>query len=224
MSISGIEWGELDLAIDDRQRADAPEKLKGVLAFGQPVIHDCLALAKATKEKPDPEMKFLSDQNRFTYMRLALTIRPQENLDVRFVSLDVTLEGDALCWSMEPMKVEQELKSKTEAKISSKLKVKLADVGAEVGGEEKDSAEYVIYQPVVEAFNLMRGDPGWELRPTAGRHLSGVQLFHMVVQVPKLAECRGRVSLRADIKRQGFIFNYHARRPDATEDVATLVL
>ena len=220
MSLSGIEWQELDLAIDDRQRADAPETLKGVLAFGQPVIHDCFALAKAAKEKPDPEMKLLSDQHRFTYLRLALTIRPRENLAVRFVSLDVTLEGNALCWSMEPMKVEQEVKSKTEAKISSKLKIKLAEVGA----EEKDSAEYVIYQPEVEAFNLMRADPSWELRPTAGKHLSGVQLFHMVVQVPNLAECRGRVSLRADIKRQGFIFSYHARRPDAPEDVATLKL
>jgi len=121
---------------------------------------------------------------------------------------------------MEPMKVEQELKSKVEATISSKLKVELA----EVGGEAKESAEYVVYQPVLEAFNLMRADPAWELRAAPGKQLSGVQLFHIVVQAPKVGECRARVTLRADIMREGFLFSYHARRPDQAEDLATLVI
>ena len=58
-------------------------------------------------------------------------------------------------------------KSKTEASISSKLKVKLAEVGAELGSATKQSAEYVLYQPVIEAFNVQRADPAWELRAAA---------------------------------------------------------
>jgi hypothetical protein len=220
MNLSDIAWQELDLAIEDRQRADAPEKLKGVLAFGEPVVHDCLALAKAAGQKPDAEMKLLSDQHRFTYLRLALTIRPQENLLVRFVSLDLVLGGNALCWSMEPMKIEQELKSKAEVSFSTKFKIKLA----EFGGQTKESAEYVVYQPEIEAFNLQRSDPAWELRATVGKQLSGVQLFHIVVQAPKVGECQARVTLRADIIRKGFLLSYSARRPDRREDIATLMV
>jgi hypothetical protein len=220
MNLSDVAWQELDLAVEERHRADAPEKLKGVLAFGEPVVHDSVKLAKASGEKPDAEMRLLGDHHRFTYVRLALTIRPQENLLVRFVSLDLALDGGALCWSMEPMKVEQELKSKAEAKISSKLKVKLA----EIGSETKQSAEYVVYQPVVEAFNIQRADPAWELRAAPGKQLSGVQLFHMVVQAPKGADCHAQVSLRAEIMRQGFLFSYRARRADLQENIANLLV
>jgi hypothetical protein len=217
MSLADIAWHELDLAINDRQRADAPEKLKGVLAFGEPVVLDCFALARAAKEDPDPGMKLLSDEHRFNYLRLALTIRPKENLVVRFVSLDLTLDGDALCWSMEPMKVEQEIKAKAEVSFSTKFKIKMA----EFGGGEKASQEYVVYQPVIEAFNLQRSDPGWELHAQTGKQLSGIQLFHMVVQAPKARECRARVSLRADIMGHGFLWNYTARRSDQREHVAS---
>jgi len=220
MNLSGVAWQELDLAVEERHRADAPEKLKGVLAFGEPVVHDCLALAKVAGQKPDAEMKLLSDQHRFTYLRLALTIRPQENLLVRFVSLDLALDRNALCWSMGPMKVEQELKSKAEVSFSTKLKIELA----EIGGQTKESAEYVVYQPVVEAFNLQRTDPAWELRAAPGKQLSGVQLFHMVVQAPKGRQCQARVTLRAEIMRHGFLFSYRARRADLREDIATLTV
>ena len=218
MKLSNVAWQELDLAIEERHRADTPEQLKGVLAFGEPVVHDSMALAAAAGEQADAELRLLTDQHRFTYVRLALTIRPQENLLVRFVSLDLMLDCGALCWSMEPMKVEQELKSKTEVGISSKLKVKLAEIGANT----KESAEYVVYQPVIEAFNLQRSDPAWELRAVAGKQLSGIQLFHMVIQAPKRAQCRALVTMRAEIMRQGFLFSYRARRPDLREDIATL--
>lgn len=216
MNLSNIAWQDLDLAVEERHRADAPEKLKGVAAFGEPIVHDSMALAKSARAELDPELRLLSDQHRFTYVRLALTIRPQENLLIRFVSLDLKLDGGALCWSMEPMKVEQELKSKTEASISSKLKVKLAEVGANT----KESAEYVVYQPVIETFNLQRSDPAWELRATTGKQLSGIQLFHMVIQAPKRVQCHALVTLRAEIMRQGFLFSYRARRADQREDIA----
>lgn len=220
--MSDFMWHDLDLAVEEVHRADAPERLKGVLAFGEPVVYDSATLAKAAGKELDPELRLLSDQHRFTYVRLALTIRPQENLLVRFVSLDLTLDGGALCWSMEPMKVEQELKSKTEASISSKLKVKLAEVGAEVGAGTKESAEYVVYQPVIEAFNVQRADPAWELRAAAGKQLSGIQLFHMVIQASKLAQCHAFVSIRAEIMRQGFLFSYRARRSDQRENIAVV--
>jgi len=220
MNVSDMAWQELDLALEERTRDNAPEKLRGVLAFGAPVAHDCFALAKAQGEQPDAEIQLLSDQYRFTYLRLALTIRPQEDLLVRFVSLDLALDGNALCWSMEPMKVEQKMKSKAEARFSTKFKLKLADIGSDA----KESSEFVVYQPVVEAFNLQRADPAWELRAAPGKQLSGVQLFHLVVQAPKSGQSQARVTMRAEIMRQGFLFRYRVRRGDLREDIATVPL
>jgi hypothetical protein len=224
MNMSDLVWHDLDLAVEEVDRTDAPEELAGVLAFGEPVVYDSAALAKAGGKELDPELQLLNDQHRFTYVRLALSIRPQENLLVRFVALDLTLDRGALCWSMEPMKVEQELKSKTEASISSKLKVKLAEVGAELGSDTKESAEYVLYQPVIEAFNVQRADPAWELRAAAGKQVSGIQLFHMVIKAPKLEECRALVSIRAEIMRRGFLFSYRARRSDRREEIARILV
>jgi hypothetical protein len=79
---------------------------------------------------------------------------------------------------------------------------------AEVGASTKESAEYVVYQPVIEAFNLQRADPAWELRAAPGKQLSGIQLFHMVIRAPKGAQCHALVGIRADIIRQGFLFTY----------------
>lgn len=213
-----LKWQDLDLTADETQRGDAPEKLKGVLAFGEPVVYDSEEFARAAGKELDPELQLLTDQHRFSYMRLALTIRPQENMLVRFVSIDIRLDSGALCWSMEPMKVEQELKSKSEVSISSKLKVKLAEVGA----DEKESSEYVVYQPVIEAFNIQRADPAWELRAVPGKQLSGIQCFHMVIQAAKSEKCHAKVSVRAEIMRRGFIFNYRAQRADQSEDIAVI--
>jgi hypothetical protein len=217
-----IKWHDLDLTDEALRDTASSEKLKGVLAFGEPVVYDSETLAEARGEELDPELRLLSNQHRFSYIRLALTIRPQEDMLVRFVSLDLELDRGALCWAMEPMEVNQELKSKSEVSISSKLKLKLADVGAEVGSGEKNSFEYVVYQPTIKAFNVQRSDPGWELRAADGKQLSGIQIFHMVIQSPKNQTCHAKVSIRAEILRRGFLFQYRARHSDEREDIAVL--
>jgi len=220
LAILDLHWHELDLFSEDTLRGDSSDCLAGVLAIGEPVVFDCEALAKAGGDEPDAEMALLAADYRFTYLRLALSMRSADDIQVRFVSLDVTLHADSVCWSMQPLKIEQEVRVKGETKVSGKFKLKLLDLGA----EEKDTEEYVAYQPLLEAFGLQRSDPAWELQATPGKRLHGIQLFHMVVRIPHGSTGVARVSIRADIRRRGFLFNYRARRASDQQEIGSVEL
>ncbi len=218
MKLSDIEWSEVTLVAGDTLRDAGQDEVAGVVSVGRPIVGDAAALARASHQELDPEIRLLSSTHVFPYVRFAVSIRPGDKHDVRLVALDVKLESpnsEAICWSMQPMRVDHEIKSRTESKFSSKLKVEVA----EIGGDESATTEFVIYQPVVEAFNLNQENPGWELRSDEGRKLSGIQLLHMVVRLRKQSTATARVSLRADISRRGFLWNYRARRPDQSEEI-----
>jgi hypothetical protein len=220
MSLTNVEWTELKLEPDDTAFRSGHAATKGVIAFGTPVTFDALALTKQANAEPDAEIQLMAREFSFTYVRLALSIRPGDDYTVRFVSMDLDLGPDGVCWSMEPLKVEQQIKSRTESKVSSGLKLKLASLGSEI----KDSDEFVVYQPTIEAFNLMRPDPAWELRAAPGRALSGTLLFHMIIRLPKRSSSVARISMRADVSQRGMLWNYRVRRPDNSEEIASIRL
>jgi hypothetical protein len=230
MTLRDIEWTDLTLTPESTVRRGTPltqngaaDAIAGVLAVGKPFIVDAFALAQESGQPAEPEMRLLASTHAFPYIRLALSIRPGDTYDVRFVGLDIALESqddEAICWSMQPMRVDQEIKTRAESKVSSKLKLEIAELGAAL--TERD--EYVVYQPTVEAFNLERADPAWELRPAPGRRLSGIQLLHLIVRMPQATKATARVTLRADISRQGFLWRYTARRAEDREDVCTIAL
>lgn len=218
MKLADLEWSDVTLVPGDAVRDPRQEDVAGLVRVAKPVVGDATALSRAAHQELDPEIKLLSSRYVFPYLRFAVSIRPGDNYDVRFVALDVNLESphnEAICWSMQPLRVDQEIKARTESKLSSKLKLEVA----EIGGEESEIGEYVIYQPTVEAFNLNQEDPAWELRSVEGRKLSGIQLLHMVVRLPKESTATARVSLRADISRRGFLWSYRARRSDQSEEL-----
>lgn len=223
MKLADIEWTNVTLVGEKvRERSLKSEEVDNIISIGKPIVGDAVTVARASGQELDPEIKGLSTTHVFPYVRFALSIRPGDKHDVRFIGFDVKLESprEAISWSMQPLRVDQEIKTRTESTLSSKLKVEIA----EIGGDETAADEYVIYQPTVEAFNLNRDDPGWELRAAPGRQLSGIQILHMVVRLPKESTATARVSLRADISRRGFLFTYRARRSDTSEEICTAQL
>jgi hypothetical protein len=219
MRLADIEWNDVTLVGETvRDAGFKSDEVNDIISIGKPIVGDAVAVARASKQELDSELKLLSSTHLFPYVRFALSIRPGDKHDVRFVALDVRLESpgsEAISWSMQPIRVDQEIKTRTESKLSSKLKLEIA----EIGGDESAMDEYVIYQPTVEAFNLNRNDPGWELRAAEGRKLSGIQILHMVVRLPKESTASARVSLRADIFRRGFLWTYRARSSDQSEEI-----
>lgn len=218
MRLADIDWTELTLVPENVVRDAVQDDVSGVVSLGKPFVVDAAALARTAHKELDPEIRLLASTHAFPYVRFAVSIRPGDKHDVRFVGLDVELESpssEAICWSMQPVRVDQEIKARTESKLSSKLKLEVAEIGSNASA----SGEYVIYQPVVEAFNLSQPNPGWELRSAEGRKLSGIQILHMVVRLPKKTAAIAHVSLRADISRRGFLWSYRARRANQSEEI-----
>jgi hypothetical protein len=220
MKLNEIEWLDVTLEPAEEMRAQH-ESLDNIVQLGKPFMLDAVQRAKIAGQKLDPDLSSLLDDNRFFYVQFPLNVRPGSRHDVRFVALDVTLtstDGEILCWSMEPLRVEREVKVSTESKLTGGLKLEVVEVGA----EDVEGAEYVVYQPIIEAFGIRQRNPGWELSALEGRRISGVQLLHMVIQVAKSGQGQARVSLRADIYRQGLLWTYRVRRADEQAEFFSL--
>ena len=212
MKLSEIQWTDVDL-VPQVVRERKQETIQGVVMVGRPFVVDALTYAKAAKQSLDPSIQVLKKNFAFTYVRLPINIRPRDEYNVHFLSVDVELmskDDGAICWSMEPLRVEQEIQLKTDAELSAGLKLQVA----ELGGKESASTEFVVYQPQIEAFGIGQKDPAWEFRPTKGRVLSGIQLLHMIIQLPVKSSVIGNISLKADILARGLLWNYRAQTRD----------
>jgi hypothetical protein len=228
LKLSEIEWVDLVLEPDlTRTRAEenkAHAELSGVLAVGKPIVLDAVERARAANQDLDADLTLLLDRYQFSYVRFPLTIRPGTQHDVRFLAFDVelTAEGNEkpVCWSLEPMKVTQEIKVTTGSKMSAKLKPELVEIGADLSRGE----EVIHYQPLVTAFGIGLTTPAWELAATRGRQLLGVQILHMVVKAPKRVASTATVEIKADIFRRGFLWNSRVRHSSDSERVLTVSL
>ena len=213
MKLSEIEWTDVELE-PQKVRSQKLEKLSGIISVSsRSFVFDAVKFAQAKQTSLEPEIKLLLDKNVFSYIRLPVSIRPRGGYDIRFVSveLDLISENDqAICWSMEPSRIEQEVKLKTESELSGGLKLEALDLSAK--GNISD--EFVVYQPNIIAYNIGRVDPVWEFTPTEGRELNGIYILHMVVLVPKNTLAAGKVVIKADIFKEGWLWKYHARKRD----------
>jgi hypothetical protein len=218
MGTAKAVWRDLDLAVEEHRRGPAPDRLAGVIAFREPLVLDCSALPQAGGSEPDAETRRLAKQSRFTYLRLGLSIRGEESLVLRFVSLDVVLEGGALCWSMQPVMVAEEFEAKAAPAVTPNFELELA--AAEPGAD----AERVVYQPTTQALHVHRADPTWELRAAAKKRLRGTQLFHLVARIPRGGVCQARIGVRAGVLREDLVVGYRAKGPGDRDAVAVVAL
>jgi hypothetical protein len=223
MDHNEIEWYDVEL-VPRQVRTHRQQNIAGIIAVSRrPFVFDAVKLAQLKQKALDPEIKLLLDKNVFSYIKLPVNIRPRDEVDVRFLSIEVVLASEnkgAICWSMEPTRIEEEVKLKTESVLSGSLKLK----DLELGTSDSLAQEFILYQPNIEAFGIGRENPAWEFTPTKGRKLSGIYILHMVVLVPKNTLAAGKVVIKADIFKEGLLWNYHVQRKEDSEDVLTIAL
>ena len=69
-------------------------------------------------------------------------------------------------------------------------------------------SDFVIYQPVITAFNEGAARPAWEFRPARGITLRGIQMLYLTVRVRDDVErCEASVTLTADVVQRGILWN-----------------
>jgi hypothetical protein len=204
--LKDIEWQELDLISDSPLLGDDNLLLKRIIAVGNAIVFDAVKYLETSGGEIDTGLKLLIDRFNFSWVRLPLSVRPMEKMDVRFLACDISLKSEnnqAECWSMMPEKIEQAIKMSTSSKLNSKLKVTFAEAGAEKGASE----EYVEFQPNITAYGIGTNEPAWEFMPVKGRKLNGIQLLTMIVKNPKGKSWTGEVKIKCDIIKKGLLFN-----------------
>ncbi len=219
--LADIEWVDLDL-VPETIRGGERRRIAAVASVGRPFVADAVALAKARHGRLEPEMGTLLRDHDFYYVRLPLSIRPHSDEDIRLLAVELELASaaGAVCWSMEPLRVERAIKVGTTSKIGAGLKLEPFSASA----DEAVAHEFVVYQPQITAFGLGDARPAWEFRPTSGEKLSGVQLLHLTVQVAKKTSCRVVVRMHGDVRRSSWLLNFRLLTRDDQEEVQTFQL
>ena len=206
------DWIELNLK-PEINKGIADTSVQSMISAGRPFTSDVLKLSQVGNKPLEPEITLMLPTHNFFYLRFPLNIKPNDKHTINLISLDIELQSqgeDAICWSMDPMRIEREKKLTAEAGISSKLKLELF----ELGGETKAGEEYIEYTSQVEAFGLGESHPAWELKSLDNKKLSGVQLFHMVVQVGKNIPFTVIVRMRVEIFKEGLLWSYRVTKKD----------
>jgi hypothetical protein len=202
---------DLELELTEPMLQEPPGGLTGLVRIGEVTTLDAVRRADLDSVALDAAVRMLGQDHDFTLVRLPLTIRPTNGVTVGFLAVEVTLtapDAAAVCWSMDPLRVDDEVKLTTTATVNAKLAVRLPDLAA---GSEKKS-EYVIRQPRVIAYNVGATDPAWEFVPTRSERLAGVQLLHLVVKSVRGVAWSGAVGVRLDVQARGWPWPFRAVR------------
>lgn len=152
-----------------------------------------------------------------------MTLRIDDNDDVNLLTVAIDLHsesGQAICWSMQPDRVEKPTKVKLGSELFAEFKIGLVAIGASA----KEEDEMVVYEPEITAFGLGQRDPSWEFQPVEGRQLRGVQLLHLVVQQPRETTSTAAVHVSLEADRKGLIQRFLGRVETHRADITTLVL
>lgn len=218
MLLSDVPGEDLDLRLDKSVLQRPPTELAGLIRIGEPTTFDAVELARAGGTPLAPEVELLLRDHDFTVVRLPVTVRPTDRATVEFLATEITLGAPgsaATCWSLDPERVDDEIKVTTAVGINSKLSVRLAEVGV----SDQQSGEYVIRQPRVVAYQVGCPDPAWEFTPTPGRRLEGVQLLHLVVKSLRRSVWSGTVGIRVGVHAGGWPWPFRAVRGDGNPSV-----
>lgn len=218
MLLDEVPGEDLELRLEETVLQQPPSGLGGLIRIGEPNVFDAVELARVSATAVAPEVELLLADHHFTVVRLPVSVRPTERATVDFLAVEVTLEAPgstATCWSLEPERVDEEIKVATTVGLTSKFSVKLA----EVDGSSQKNSEYIIRQPRLLAYQLGCPDPAWEFTPTPGRRLEGVQLLHLVVKSPRGTAWAGSVGIRAGVRAGGWPWRLRAVRRDGNQSV-----
>jgi hypothetical protein len=217
--LTDIAGQELDLMPTETLMRAHPEELRGIVRLGTPDVFDAVAFAGAAGTALDPGVELLAASNDFSLVRLPLSVRPRGDMQVRFLALECALHGEGgetVCWSLAPERIENEVTVSAGSKVSAGLTVGVFAANAEASGNE----DLVVYQPHITAFGLGSSELAWELQPTKGREVRGVQMLHFIARTSKGARAECSVRLRLDVRIKRLLWNTVAVAEDGSTDVA----
>src|ERR1700743_1866073 len=143
MLLTSIPGQDLQLQLE--KSVLGPESgFEKVVRIGEVLPFDAMQMAQNGGEKIEPEIDQLIEQNKFCLIRIPLNVRPTAKTTVRFLAVEVFLDRpDATCWSLDPDRVEEELKVTSSVKLTGSLKPKFVEVGA----SHERTTEYVVRIP-----------------------------------------------------------------------------
>jgi hypothetical protein len=217
--LTDIPGTDLELVpAETLMRTDA-EELRGIVRLGNPDVFDAVEYAAAAGTELEPDVRLLLDSSEFSLVRLPLSVRPRDNIEVRFLAVECTLhgeDGESLCWSIAPERVEDEMTVTAGATLGAGLTVGVVTVNAEA----QDQRELVLYQPHITGFGLGTTDLAWELKPTRGRQVRGVQMLHFVARRRRGTRAECSVRLRLDVTTRRLLWNTVAVAEDGSAEVA----
>lgn len=222
MNLESIDWTDLELQPAETLKAGALDDWSDVeLRLGRPVVVDARKYFKNAEAK-DPAIELLKDKSDFYYVRLPVSVKPSQRWGVGLLGVKIDLangQGAAEAWSMMPERVDNEQKISVSAKLSPSLKI--SGIEASIG-ELQVGSEFIVYQPSIYAYNIGTSTPAWELTPTLGHQVRGIQLLHLVVRQPPNSNTSGKTQVTVELKRAGgFVWRLLGRPKGRIESQVT---
>jgi hypothetical protein len=161
-----------------------------------------------------------ADEFAFYLLHLSCTVPPRDGDQLTQVSLEFDLSRadgklpGPTAVSMTPERLDKPVELSRTIKLGAALKA----IDAEVQRVEKSVKDEVYLQ----ALNLHRSDPGWQLYRTPLVPIRGMQKFVMVVQAPKVT-VNGSLGVKVTMKHKKLgLLPYKASHEDATPVTFTL--
>ncbi|MEU9919644.1 hypothetical protein [Streptomyces sp. NPDC051001] len=202
-----------DLHLDLAAPVMEPETgFTGILRIGEVLTFDAVKLAGSDL---DSQVGQLVADHDFTLVRIPVSVRPTKTANVRFMAVEIDMMGGT-CWSLDPDRVDDEIKVSSAVSVGAGLKPNVVEVSA----NHQRNTEYVIRRPSVLAFGVGLAEAAWEFTPARADALAGVQLLHLIAKTPRGTALSGTIAIRADIVAQGLLWNTRAVGRDTTTTVA----
>jgi hypothetical protein len=147
----------------------------------------------------------------FYVTSLACTFQPGDDESFARAWLNLQLartgqladKGQAIAWSMQPVRLEESFKTSTTVKLGVDLK--FVEVSPEVitDGVQKEI--------MIQAFNEGQSDPYWQFTKTPHSPLEGSYRLALVVRTLAGSKTHGSIRVKADVLRRKFgLFTYKA--------------
>ncbi len=191
------EWLDIDLEPDNRATKGIKDflvpQLSGWISLGKPII----------RQLANPADPVLSDFD-FYHVLFATSFRPEEgaNFDRVWVQIQLNTnpEGEAIAWSMHPLKEYTQVDIKRTVGVNGKVGLEWAS--AEANAETEHA--WVSQEPYLLALNEMRSDPVWEFITTEKLQILGSHRLHLVVRRKSSLNVDGVMTVTATVKHKHF--------------------
>jgi len=214
-----IPFTSVDLQPDEEEAkrqtrgiAELPERLKGWLEIGIPVVK---AIDVAHSESDPSIIQYLQNEKNFKFysVHFACDFKPPKDcsfadawFEIQLLPEPISVKKEVVAWSMNPLTEGIEQKVTKTYKLDAMIKFE--PVG--LGGSGERIKEFTGTEVHIEAHRLGTNKPSWEFIHTEARSIRGIYLLDLVIKQPNTIKSKIIASLTANVESYKFgIFKYH---------------